>query len=344
VPGGLGDVPEFFRQCTATCLPSSANSHGPTCAGRWRSAICKPPALSCRGRLAWRRQTCSSHLAWLASHTSTQPWERADLGFPGAVSAVTVHVMDEITRDVTSDVTWMTYAELGRARAIDAASAKRLAIRRRWRRQAGNDGAARVAVPVTEAAPRTPKPGDDPGDIPGERPGDITGVIGALDRAVVTLREQLLRTENRANQAEILAEQARDRSDRADQRAVLADLRADRAEKRVEAADSHAQAAVHRADAAYEDRRAAEDRAQRAEDRAAELRDKIEAFQVQLVTAEAEGNALTIETAELTTQLSQARRVAQEAQESAEELRRVEQARAGKGRLARLRAAWRGQL
>jgi chromosome segregation ATPase len=84
--------------------------------------------------------------------------------------------------------------------------------------------------------------------------------------------------------------------------------------------------------------------AQRAEDRAAELRVKIEALQVQLVTAEAEGNALTVETAELTTQLSQARRVAQEAQESAEELRRAEQARAGKGGLARLRAVWRGQL
>jgi chorismate mutase len=51
-----------------------------------------------------------------------------------------------------------------------------------------------------------------------------------------------------------------------------------------------------------------------------QLRDKIEALQVQLVTAEAERNALTVETAELTTQLSQARRVAQEAQE----LRRAE--------------------
>jgi len=51
--------------------------------------------------------------------------------------------MDEITRDTTrgdiGDITWMTYADLGRARGISTASAKRLAIRRRWRRHQGND-------------------------------------------------------------------------------------------------------------------------------------------------------------------------------------------------------------
>ena len=58
---------------------------------------------------------------------------------------------DEVTSDATgeatSDVTWMSYADLGSAREISAASAKRLAIRRHWRRHQGNDGTARVAVP-----------------------------------------------------------------------------------------------------------------------------------------------------------------------------------------------------
>ena len=45
---------------------------------------------------------------------------------------------------------------------------------------------------------------------------------------------------------------------------------------------------------------------------------RIEALRVQLATAEADGSALTIETAELTAQLNQARRQAQEAQEAAE--------------------------
>jgi hypothetical protein len=66
-----------------------------------------------------------------------------------------------------------------------------------------------------------------------------------------------------------------------------------------------------------------------------------EALQVQLATAEADGSALTIETAELTAQLNQARRQAQEAQDAAEALRQAEANRRARGVLARLRAAWR---
>ena len=94
--------------------------------------------------------------------------------------------MDEITRDTagdaTSDVTWMTYAELAEARGISTASAKRLAIRRHWRRHRGNDGTARVAVPVTEAAPKEAKPGD----ITSDDTRDVTGVIAALRDAFAT--------------------------------------------------------------------------------------------------------------------------------------------------------------
>ena len=52
----------------------------------------------------------------------------------------------------------MTYAEIGKARGISAASAKRLALRHGWRKVAGNDGLARVSVPVTwlETSPGTP--------------------------------------------------------------------------------------------------------------------------------------------------------------------------------------------
>ncbi len=65
----------------------------------------------------------------------------------------------------TDDIRWMTYAELGRARGISTASATRLAFRRKWRRQAGNDGIARVAVPVTETQPRPDKDRDVRGDV-----------------------------------------------------------------------------------------------------------------------------------------------------------------------------------
>jgi hypothetical protein len=70
--------------------------------------------------------------------------------------------------------------------------------------------------------------------------------------------------------------------------------------------------------------------------RANELRDRIEALQVHLATAEADGSALTIETAELTR--SSARR---QAQDAAEALQQAEVDRRARGFLARLSAALR---
>ncbi len=55
------------------------------------------------------------------------------------------------------DTRSLTYAELGKARGISAASAKRLALRHGWHKEPGNDGLARVRVPVMalEASPAT---------------------------------------------------------------------------------------------------------------------------------------------------------------------------------------------
>ena len=52
--------------------------------------------------------------------------------------------------DITPATRRMTYPELGKARGISAKSAERLAQRRRWPRQIGNDGMARVVVPIGE--------------------------------------------------------------------------------------------------------------------------------------------------------------------------------------------------
>jgi len=93
---------------------------------------------------------------------------------------------------------WMTYAELGLARGIDAASAKRLALRRRWRRQAGNDGTARVEVPLDEARPRTSKQA---------AAEEAARLISSLEAALATLREQLERERKRADAATEAAEQ-----------------------------------------------------------------------------------------------------------------------------------------
>ncbi len=48
---------------------------------------------------------------------------------------------------------WLTYAELAEARGVKEPAAVRLVQRRRWERHQGNDGAARIAVPVSELRP-----------------------------------------------------------------------------------------------------------------------------------------------------------------------------------------------
>jgi hypothetical protein len=73
------------------------------------------------------------------------------------------------------------------------------------------------------------------------------------------------------------------------------------------------------------------------------LNAKLADAQTQLAQLEAEGAASDVQAAELTAQLKQARAEAQGAAQDAAELRQAEAARQGRGRWARLRAAWCGE-
>ena len=46
-----------------------------------------------------------------------------------------------------SDVRWLTYDEMAQELRITRESARQLTIRKRWPRQKGNDGKARIGVP-----------------------------------------------------------------------------------------------------------------------------------------------------------------------------------------------------
>ena len=91
-------------------------------------------------------------------------------------------------------------------------SAKRLSGRRRWRRQRGHDGHARVAVPATEATPREPIAADIAADIEGDDAGDINlniaRISNSFDGALTALREQLSTANQRADRGEARAEAA----------------------------------------------------------------------------------------------------------------------------------------
>lgn len=88
--------------------------------------------------------------------------------------------------DVGTDFRWLSYGELAQAREISSASAIRLAFQRKWRRQDGNDGTVKVAVPVDEAAPQN-EMADGDGDAIGR---DIGQVVSLLETAAAMLRER----------------------------------------------------------------------------------------------------------------------------------------------------------
>jgi hypothetical protein len=106
-----------------------------------------------------------------------------------------------------------------------------------------------------------------------------------------------------------------------------------------------------RADQAERERDTERQRADRSEQgregergRADALRDRMDLLQAQLATVEAEGVASDVAIAELTAQLKEARRHAEEEAQAAEARREADDAaRRSLGLVARLRAAWRGE-
>lgn len=110
----------------------------------------------------------------------------------------------------------LTYDELGQALGITPASAKRLAIRRKWHKAPGNDGRTRVTVPLErlEASKRTDDDitndnasdatGIVPGDNPGDSPGDITQVVSILSQHIAKLEKELTEVRERASDRDIL--------------------------------------------------------------------------------------------------------------------------------------------
>ncbi len=94
------------------------------------------------------------------------------------------------------DTKLLTYAELGAALGITAASAKRLAIRRAWAKKPGNDGKARVAVPVERLEGEHAVSGDAAGEVTKDAAGDAAGdVTGDMSAAVTALTRHVERLE-----------------------------------------------------------------------------------------------------------------------------------------------------
>jgi phage shock protein A len=211
---------------------------------------------------------------------------------------------------------WMTYDELAAMRGIKRIGAVRLVQRYKWRRQAGNDGRARVLVPHdalqpvrgTDAGTNAPihvtptsagsAAGNDAGTM-------LEGALAALEDAVAALREQLDVANARAERAESAITTERAKSDALRQQLVRADARSD--ELRTEAAALH---------------------------------ERVEALQAgQDMMLDMHARAL----AAAQSDLDMARAQATTAHDALKAVRQAQADRKGRDLLARLRAAWRGE-
>jgi hypothetical protein len=99
------------------------------------------------------------------------------------------------------DAQWLSYRELAAQLGVSVEAARRRALRGKWSRVAGNDGATRVRVPEDYVKPR-PSPDVRP-DAPSAVP-DNTALVDALRAHIETLK-----ADNEALKADLAAAKAR---------------------------------------------------------------------------------------------------------------------------------------
>jgi hypothetical protein len=184
--------------------------------------------------------------------------------------------------DAGTDGRWLTYDELAALRGIRRIGAVRLVQRYKWRRQAGNDGKARILVPrdaltaparavVTGISAWQHDTGNDARRL-------LPAALAALEGALMQARETAAEADGRAQAALVLA-------DRLGAQLADAGTRADEANKRADAAEARSEANVQRADRA-------EARAEQAEGECDRIAGELSAAVEQRTAAQAEARLL----------------------------------------------------
>ncbi len=126
--------------------------------------------------------------------------------------------------DTRADTRLMTYAELGEAIGRSEVAARAMAMRKRWKRVLGNDGRARVAVPIelverlkAKAEIRALAQADTQADDQPDTSANTQADGGADARALISVLETRI-GELQGRVSELTAEVK-------DNRATIADLR-----------------------------------------------------------------------------------------------------------------------
>jgi len=138
--------------------------------------------------------------------------------------------------DNTEDTRWMSYSELAEARGIDRPSVIRIARRRRWQKQMGNDGTIRIAVPRSFLDAKRASPRDRPANSPGDSPSDYGRKIIGLETRIELLTEDLDRERAEVRRLAQAATELREQRAAADARAKVAEAQAREATAKLDAA------------------------------------------------------------------------------------------------------------
>jgi hypothetical protein len=174
-------------------------------------------------------------------------------------------VSGEASGERSGDGRWLTYDELGRIRSIGRESAVKLVQRKRWRRIPGNDGAARVCVPLDWLTPAMEPSGDHSPHPSPEQSPDTVRLIDTLEGALAALR-----TRAEADAAEI--ERLRTAVDRAEQGRDAERVRADALADQANIMQAKLATAEVVVDQARRDARAAQDQVEQLRQADAERR------------------------------------------------------------------------
>jgi hypothetical protein len=160
--------------------------------------------------------------------------------------------------DDMSDGRWLTYAELAKLRGIDRASAFKLALRHKWRRQKSNQGQVTVLVPpdFIDQEDASPDNGHDASHHIAAFEAALTAIRQAHAGEVAALRSQLESatmerdmSRDASYQAEARVDELRGRLDRATAEANEQRIAAEAARAALEQARGEAQQAREQANA-----------------------------------------------------------------------------------------------
>ena len=239
--------------------------------------------------------------------------------------------------------TWLSYAQAGDLLGLSPEAVRHRARRNSWRTQPGNDGRTLVMIPDEDVAVASSRPPVHTADRAPVRTPDHEAEIARAHARAERADERADEAAKRADVALALADrtlsqladvtarmdQERQRADTLHQGLAVAEMAITELRVDLEAARQQAEAAeIARAEAAVG--------VTEARDRRDEALRQAEAAEMQ-----AEADRSVVERLQLEHAAADA--IAAEAVRTAEQFLQVDAARKGRGRLARLRAAWRGE-